>query len=317
MIKKKKMTSILNEIKPKLHPRNEFNVGYDFEKLIANFKPLEQFVFTNKFETKTINFADANAVKALNTGILKAYYNIKWEIPNNNLCPPIPGRADYLHYIADLINLSNDKTIPIGKHVIGLDIGVGANCIYPILGSQIYNWQFVGTDIDNIALENCVKIIENNQQLNEFVSLQLQTESKHVFKNIIAASDKFTFTMCNPPFHDSLEQAKKSTTRKINGLKIQDKSKFSLNFGGKNNELWTAGGELSFIKNMIYESIHYSKQVLWFTTLVSQKKHLNSLQKTLKKVDATVIKVIDMAQGNKVSRILAWSFITNEQRKIW
>ena len=31
--------------------------------------------------------------------------------PNENLCPPIPGRADYIHHIADLLSINNNKQI--------------------------------------------------------------------------------------------------------------------------------------------------------------------------------------------------------------
>jgi 23S rRNA (adenine1618-N6)-methyltransferase len=40
-------------------------------------------------------------------------------------------------------------------------IGIGANCIYPIIGNAEY-WSFVGTDIDEKAIENCSTIIEAN-----------------------------------------------------------------------------------------------------------------------------------------------------------
>jgi 23S rRNA (adenine1618-N6)-methyltransferase len=60
-----------------------------------------------------------------------------------------------------------------------LDIGIGANCIYPI-GNAEYGWSFVGTDIEK-AIENCSTIIEANPKLVDFISLQQQTEARFIF----------------------------------------------------------------------------------------------------------------------------------------
>lgn len=308
----RKMQSKDNSEKNNLHPRNLHRNRYDFELLISNCPELKQYVSINKYDIETINFSNPKAVKVLNKALLKTYYNLDyWSIPVNYLCPPIPGRADYIHYIADLLAENNNGIIPTETTVLGLDIGTGANCIYPILGNAIYNWSFVATDIDKKAIENCSKIIENNPKLIDSISLQQQTESRFIFKNIITQEDRFAFTMCNPPFHSSAEEANKGSIRKIKNLNPKDKKTNTpvLNFGGQNNELWCKGGEIAFITQMIFESVHYKSQCLWFTTLVSKKENLSAIDKILKKVNAVNVKIIDMAQGQKVSRIVAWSFL--------
>jgi 23S rRNA (adenine1618-N6)-methyltransferase len=304
--------------KNNLHTRNAHRLGYDFAALIAASPELERFVFTNEHKTKTVDFSDPNAVKALNKALLAAFYDIQnWDIPQNYLCPPIPGRADYIHYLADLLASTNNGIPPEGETVQGLDIGIGANCIYPIIGNAVYGWSFVGTDIDETALQNCKKIIADNPKLIDAIALQLQTESRFIFKNIITPEDRFAFTICNPPFHASQLEATKSTIRKVNNLQHTKTSNPVLNFGGQNAELWCEGGEISFITQMIYESLKYPKQVLWFTTLVSKKDNLSSIYKTLNKVNAAEIRTIDMAQGQKTSRIVAWTFLTESQQKDW
>ncbi|AIG30521.1 23S rRNA methyltransferase [Flavobacterium psychrophilum] len=304
--------------KTNLHPRNLHKFGYDFEALTTCSSELKNHVFTNEYDTQTINFSNPEAVKALNNALLIAYYNIKnWGIPQDYLCPPIPGRADYLHYIADLLATTNNQIIPEGENVIGLDIGIGANCIYPIIGNAIYDWSFVGTDIDEKAIQNCKKIIENNPKLIDAISLQQQVESRFIFKNIILTDDKFAFTICNPPFHNSAAEATKSSARKVNNLQEIRTKNPVLNFGGQNTELWCDGGEIGFITQMIYESAKYPMQVLWFTTLVSKRENLSSIYKTLNKVSAVEIKTIDMAQGQKNSRIVAWTFLSELQQKAW
>jgi len=213
------MKNKISTEKTTLHPRNPHRFRYDFEKLILSFPELKQFVFINEHAIETIDFANPDAVKSLNKAILISDYDIKyWDIPQNYLCPPIPGRADYIHYIADVLAESNNGIIPEGENIVGLDIGIGANCIYPILGNEAYQWSFVGTDIDENALQNCKKIISENPKLIDAISLQLQVEPRYIFKNIILPEDKFDFTICNPPFHASQEEATKATTRKINNL---------------------------------------------------------------------------------------------------
>ena len=323
--------------KTNLHPRNQHRLGYNFEQLSATCPELQQFVAINEHQIgssdneqvpQTIDYSNPEAVKALNKALLIDNYDIKnWDIPENYLCPPIPGRVDYIHYVADLLASNNNGIIPEGENVQVLDIGIGANCIYPILGNSVYGWSFVGTEIDEKAIQNCKKIIEDNPQLMDFITLQLQTESRFIFKNIITPEDRFSLTICNPPFHNSQEEATKSSIRKINNL---EKTRTStrgraerseatpvLNFGGQNAELFCDGGELGFITQMIFESAKYPMQCLWFTTLVSKKENLSSLYKTLNKVNVVEVKTIDMAQGQKTSRILAWTFQSEAQQKNW
>jgi 23S rRNA (adenine1618-N6)-methyltransferase len=314
MTKKDKNSSEKNNF----HHRNPHRFRYNFEQLTNDCPELKAFVHINEHNIETIDFSNPKAVKALNKALLISNYGItNWDIPDNYLCPPIPGRADYIHYIADLLATSNNGIIPEGESIIGLDIGIGANCIYPIIGNAAYGWSFVGADIDENALQNCKKIIAANPTLIDAVSLQLQTEPRFIFKNIILPEDKFAFTICNPPFHSSSADAKKSALRKESNLTNHKTSKPVLNFGGQNAELWCKGGEIGFITQMIYESAKYPLQCLWFTTLVSKKDNLKSIYRTLNKVGVVKIKTIDMAQGQKVSRIVAWTFLSETQQNNW
>ncbi len=304
--------------KTNLHPRNAHRDLYDFEKLINENPALQEFVHTNDFGNESIDFSNPDAVRALNASLLNTFYGIKnWSLPENYLCPPVPGRVDYIHHIADLLAESNDGEVPHGDSVVGLDIGVGANCIYPLLGAAIYDWSFVGTDILSESLENCSLILEENPHLNQLISLQQQLDSRSIFKTIILPEDRFAFTICNPPFHSSAEEANAGSARKVSNLTAKKTTDPTLNFGGKEKELWCDGGEKTFITSMIYESVHYSKQCLWFTTLVSKKANLPALYKVLDKVHPTYVKTIEMSQGQKNSRILAWTFMSKEQQRSW
>lgn len=303
--------------KSNLHPRSKHKEHYDFSKLIEVNPSLKPFVGPNKYGNESINFFDPKAVKELNKAILFLYYEIHfWEIPDAYLTPPIPGRADYLHHVADLLGAEKRGKIPTGSKVKVLDIGVGANCIYPLIGNKVYNWSFVGTDIDSNSVESAQNIVSKNQLKNE-IEIRLQKEKKNMFSNIIAEGEHFDLTICNPPFHASKEEALAGSRRKIKNLTSKKVKHPKLNFGGKANELWCEGGEKEFIRNMIEESKKFSNSCFWFTSIVSKEDHLQNAYSTLKKFGALEVKTIPMGTGNKKSRILAWTFLNPKQQKIW
>ncbi|MGB0937577.1 MAG: 23S rRNA (adenine(1618)-N(6))-methyltransferase RlmF [Colwellia sp.] len=322
MQKEKNTKSDLN--KRQLHPRNCHNKGYPFQELIAVSSELEKHLIVNQFnQQSTIDFSDAKSVKALNLALLRHYYQIKnWDIPATYLCPPIPGRVDYIHYLADLLQDEHIKSTPIKV----LDIGTGASCIYPILGVQAYQWHFVASDIDPISIKFANKNILATPGLSDKISCRLQKNKNQIFKGIIQPDEFYHLTMCNPPFHKSSLDANKGSNRKwqnldknkskANRFKQRDSNKdysskvekANLNFGGQKAELWCEGGEVTFIKTMIKESVLFKTQVRWFTCLVSKKDNLQEIKRHLKKSKITNIKVINMAQGQKISRFIAWSF---------
>jgi len=296
------------EEKSLLHPRNKHHGRYDFKLLIETLPSLKSFVSKNDYDEYSIDFFNPNSVKALNKALLLHYYNLKdWKIPKGFLCSPVPGRVDYIHYIADLLAENNQTEIPRGNQIRCLDVGVGANCIYPILGHQEYGWSFVGIDIEERSITSATQILKSNPALNDAVELRLQKNPKDIFRGAIQEGEKFEVSMCNPPFHASAEEAATATKRKLKNL--NSKGAETLNFGGQHNELWCEGGEINFLKNMIRQSKHHAENVTWFTTLVSKKENIRPLKVLLKKLEAKSFKVIPMGQGSKVSRILVWSFV--------
>jgi len=61
---------------------------------------------------------------------------------------------------------------------------------------------------------------------------------------------------------------------------------------------------------MIKESKQFGGQCRWFTSLISKSEHVKPAIKLLHKLEATDIKEIEMKQGNKITRILAWTFFS-------
>ncbi|CAM1372896.1 23S rRNA (adenine(1618)-N(6))-methyltransferase RlmF [Tenacibaculum xiamenense] len=278
-----------------LHPKNIHNKGYDFQLLLKSNSNLKPFI-QEKHGKLTIDFSNPVAVKILNKAILKTHYNIGfWEFPDENLCPPIPGRVDYIHYLADLVSgVSNVKV---------LDIGTGATCIYPLLGTAVYNWSFIASDINKRSLEVAKKNIDENQ-LQDKIELRHQKNLANILEGIIKEEDKFAVTMCNPPFYASAEEARGANKRKTKNLG----NTAVRNFAGVDNELWYKGGEKAFLHNYLYQSSLFPKASLWFTSLVSKKENVKSLELSGKKLGVTSFKSIQMNQGNKVTRIVCWQF---------
>lgn len=343
-----------------LHPRNKHHGRYDFDELIKSSPELNKYVITNAYDDRTIDFFDPAAVKMLNKALLKHFYGIVfWDIPENYLCPPIPGRADYMHHIADLLAddkhsgnksrnnffLSEGSAPAHGNEVKCLDIGVGANCIYPIIGCMENGWTFIGSDIDPVAVESAKNIVRKNPLLKGKIEIRLQPDRTNFFKGILLKDEYVDVTICNPPFHSSAEEAKEVAQKKIKNL-MQNKaaelrsqnpdsmftesatetqnqdslpgnslsggkkagSKPVPNFGGQNNELWCPGGEEQFVRDMAFQSRSFASQCRWFSSLIAKKESLRGVYSALKKVGAVEVKTIPMGQGNKISRIVAWRF---------
>jgi len=300
-----------------LHPRNPFRFKYDFEVLTQALPELKPFVHMNKHGIETIDFNNPEAVLTLNRAILKHQYQIEyWNIPKGYLCPPVPGRADYIHHIADLLKLSNQGKFPNGKKVNVLDVGTGANCIYPIIGNRTFRWQFVGSEVDPRAIKCANQIVESNTNLSKEIEIRTQENVNNIFHGVIEEDDFFDLTVCNPPFFASVEEAAKKNNRKIKNLGVKS-SHNALNFGGQNTEFWTKGGEKAFIDKMIKQSQAFDGQCLWFTTLVSNARNLPFLEARLKNAGALRVKIIEMAQGQKTSRILCWTFLSKKEHEEW
>ncbi len=305
-----------NHTKGELHPRNPHRAPYDFPRLIASCPDLKRFLVAHPLGGDTIDFADPVAVKTLNRALLKHHYGVAhWDIPRGYLCPPIPSRADYLHYAADLLAEDDAPSIPRGSAVRVLDIGTGANCVYPLIGVHDYGWSFVGTDIDPVAVNAANQLVTANPALTGKIEVRLQPAKDAIFKNIVRPGETFALSISNPPFHASPAEAAAGTIRKIKNLGGGKPANAVLNFGGQSNELWCQGGEEAFVRRMITESAAQPNLCVWFTTLVSKRGSLPAIERALTKARAIDVRTLTMFAGQKQSRIVAWTFLTAEERK--
>ena len=302
---------------PGLHPRNRHPGRYDFDALLRQSPELAQFIILTPRGERSIDFAVPDAVRGLNAALLRLHYGVRdWRLPDGYLCPPVPGRADYVHCLADLLSEDVGGHIPRGKGLRVLDIGTGANLIYPLIAHAEYGWHCVGSDIDRKALEIAAGHLARNPNFAKAIALRHQPGRSRVFRGILVGEEHFAASLCNPPFHASAAEATAGSERKWRNLgrAARRGQRPALNFGGQSNELWCDGGEAGFLRRMIEESATIPDRVCWFTSLVAKSAHLPSLRQQLKRAAAAEVREIPMAQGSKQSRILAWSFLDGALR---
>ena len=264
---------------------------------------MKPYIFKNEFGDFSIDFTNASVVKQLNKTLLNSYYTINWDLPDSNLCPPIPGRADYIHTIAEFIEskgLQHEK-------LCCLDIGTGASLIYPIIGICEYGWNFIASDINKKSIQWAKRIQSTNDPRLKNIDLRQQKNSNYIFRNLLRHTDFVDVVVCNPPFYTSKEEAVQTNLRKVTQLGNEDTTT-KFNFSGQSNELWCEGGELHFIAKMIDESQMFKKQIRYCSSLVSKKENLEKLVAILIQKKVSMHEVLTISHGNKKSRVLVWAF---------
>lgn len=272
-----------------MHPQHRLAQGYDFNLLMQEYPQLRPYQLTNEYGELSLNFGDATCVRLFNTVLLHKYFDIAhWNIPSENLFPTIPGRADYLYYLRDKLGNGSKKI---------LDIGTGAGVIYPLLGHALFGWKFVGTDINQQSLRHADNILNQNNFSSTEIELRTQPLKNHIFKGVIKADDYFDASICNPPFYHSTKQAARWNEKKWKQKPI---------LIGVNDELIFPGGEVAFITLMLAESVQYSGQIKYFTSLVSKQTSLAFIKKQCINLNIRHIEIIEFSTGRKKSRMLIW-----------
>jgi 23S rRNA (adenine1618-N6)-methyltransferase len=201
--------------------------------------------------------------------------------------------------------------------------------VYPLIGQAEYGWRFLGVDIDQAALTNVERIVAANPHLAGLIEVRHQPVLDNLFVGILRRGEQFDVSLCNPPFHACAADVMMGAERKWKNLeknKNTDKNKDKnggkqpapkLNFGGRSNELWYPGGERAFVERMIEQSAGIPKRCLWFTTLLSKADNLRPIEAALAKLHPCDVRIIPMSQGQKTSRLVAWTFHGKAERRQW
>lgn len=305
----------------RMHP----GTGYaeqepDFAQLAADDAQLTPFVRLLPSGSAKVDFRDAEASKAVTTALLRRDCGVRWALPPGQLIPPVPGRANYIAWIADLLALSR----PEGA-VVGLDIGCGASLIYPLLGAAQHGWRFVAADITDAAIDGAHANVALNPHLKQLIEVRDVRKSLPTFAQLppstqslqevltsarpdilgsrsfpngilgpaLQPGESFAFCMCNPPFFESLDQA---------GLNPHTAH------GGTAEEMVCPGGEAAFVGAMVADSLELRHRVHWFTSMVGRKASLKALRTALYRHCPTALRTTEFAQGRTSRWGLAWSF---------
>lgn len=296
----KKRERVRTTFNDRMNPKNKyFKNPPDFKILSEKHPEFRKYIKKVNENYYTIDWKDSNALKELCRVLLLNDYNIQyWEIPDGYLIPSITGRCNYIHWIHDLLE---EDCIQNSELITGIDIGCGANCIYPLLGNKIYKWKYVCSEVNSMSIEIANRIINKNN-LTEEINIIHQTNSKYIYKNILSSTSHIYFSMCNPPYF-SFEEKK------------HDNPNTSCEYTSQ--EVYCEGGEYKFIKKMIKESKIFQNNVIWFTTLVGKKSNLNLLLEYLAKIkEIKRIKDITFYQGKLARWGLAWSYYDKDIKSL-
>ncbi|CAM0947560.1 unnamed protein product [Alopecurus aequalis] len=311
---------------PKMHPRNRYAAAApDFAALAKLYPSFAPFVSVSAGGGRaSVDFTDFAATRELTRVLLLHDHGVNWWIPDGQLCPTVPNRSNYIHWIEDLLSSDLIPRISNSSETArGFDIGTGANCIYPLLGASLLGWSFVGSDVTDVALEWAKKNVESNPHLAGLIEIRNANEApcssnsetaaeeavtentsepvENVLRSIppilvgvVKDSEIFDFCMCNPPFFESMEEA---------GLNPDTSC------AGTAEEMACPGGEQAFITRIIEDSVSLRNSFRWFTSMVGRKVNLKILVPKARAVGASVVKTTEFVQGKTARWGLAWSFI--------
>ena len=181
--------------------------------------------------------------------------------------------------------------------------------------------------------ENGIPVIDISEQTGfpEVMGGRVKTLHPHVHMAILSRLDHpeddqllkvrglapFDLVICNPPFHTSLDEVHEAAKRKWKNLKVKTEAKPFLNFAGQSAELIYPGGEEAFVSRMILQSAQLYRNAYWYTSLISKESALKTVRKALKNVKAVDVRILNMSQGQKQSRIVAWTFLNETEQRNW
>ena len=302
-----------------IHPRNRYgSEAPDFAALAAVYPAFAQFTTLDRSATPPtakLDWKAPGAVVALTQSLLHKDFGLKWELPPGRLCPGITCRANYIHWVEDLLALRRARRSGGGASAAsaaaasaaparGLDIGTGGSCIFPLMGHAMNGWTFVATDIDRVAIDAARRNIALNG-LAASIDLRLVDGERAILRDVVAETTTtttlagggdgggFDFCICNPPFFASADDVKAKPFGSCEGVAT---------------ELVTAGGEVTFISRMIEESLELRTRVRWFTSMIGCKASLRPLLRKLRDAGIRNVCTMVFVQGLTRRWGIAWSF---------
>ncbi|XP_010531505.1 PREDICTED: methyltransferase-like protein 16 [Tarenaya hassleriana] len=329
------------------HPRNKYSDSPpDFALLASLYPSFKPYVFFSGTRPR-IDWADYNATRELTRILLLHDHGVNWWIPDGQLCPTVPNRLNYIHWIDHLLS-SNIIQNPGGNggDIRGFDIGTGANCIYPLLGASLFGWGFVGSDVTDVAIEWAEKNVKSNPpHISDLIEIRqveihkessldnesrdLDTENTESGMNsyrtrpeeaeLAPSSMSYCPASANKSYSGPpilVEVVRENETFDFcmcNPPFFETLEEAGLNpktsCGGTPEEMVCEGGEKAFVTRMIEDSVVLKQRFRWYTTMLGKKVNLKILMSKLREVGATIVKTTEFVQGRTSRWGLAWSFM--------
>ncbi|CAH0058543.1 unnamed protein product [Clonostachys solani] len=247
---------------------------------------------------RELDFDDPASVMQLTKTLLKLDFDLNIELPDDRLCPPVANRHNYILWLKNLLDTSSYEKP--GRKAVGIDIGTGASCIYPLLGCTQRPWSFVASDIDAKSLDYARENVKRNE-LTHRINVLARTQDDPMIPLQDANLSSADFTMTNPPFYASKDELLESAAQK-------SRKPFTACTGSE-TEMVTTGGEVAFVGKILDESLELRDRVQWYTCMVGFLSSATRLVERLKKEGIDNYAVTEFVQGSKTRRwAVGWSF---------
>ncbi|KAJ4390180.1 hypothetical protein N0V93_007654 [Gnomoniopsis smithogilvyi] len=246
-----------------------------------------------------LDFTDPVAVKQLTKTLLNIDFGLRINLPDDRLCPPVPNRHNYILWLKSLLDFTSYSE-PGGK-LVGLDIGTGASCIYPLLGCAQRPWSFIATDVDPENLRHATQNVALNNLQDRIKVHPRSSLTDPMIPLDELGLKRIDFTMTNPPFYESEAEMLKSAAKK-------DRPPHSACTGAP-IEMVCDGGEVAFVSRVLEESLILKERVQWYTAMFGMVSSLEIMVDKLRERAIDNYAVTEFVQGNKTRRwALGWSF---------
>lgn len=326
-----------------MHPRNPYRTPPSFKKLAMQYPEFRAHCTYDLSGKVRLDFKNCDALRALTTCLLDQDFGLKVDIPDGRLVPTLPLRLNYLLWIEDLMTLSARTDQKCTR--IGVDIGTGSACVYPLLAAKQFGWSMLCTEADEVSYESAVNNVKKNSMQDEIFIKKVQENV--ILKNVLddeTSLAEITSLRAKEESMDKPQDSQDSPGKAEMELETNDKKDLESSnyifdftmcnppfFGseeeihtmnkskkgrgepvsvptGAVQEIVTSGGEISFITQMIEESSQLKDKVRMFTTLIGTKADIKKIKQVLATVSPAHSSVTEFCQGRTMRWGLAWTF---------
>ncbi|GBM64651.1 U6 small nuclear RNA (adenine-(43)-N(6))-methyltransferase [Araneus ventricosus] len=111
--------------------------------------------------------------------------------------------------------------------------------------------------------------------------------------------ENFDFCVCNPPFFENKDDMRKKSPRMREKLELF----------AKKDEIFSDGGEVSFVKQLLKDSLMLKDRISLYSSMFGKKKSFLEILKELQSVEGISYTKTEFCQGNTIRWGIAWTFL--------